>query len=119
MSEHEVADDERLWRRVHRDHYVTKNGTMVVSSAAFSDPSLSVDRARIVEASGGDAGVTMQDGVGVAEFTAALARGKGASQIVEGDPTPDNPAHAIVRGAKPKAVARFFANSSVFIPRTP
>jgi hypothetical protein len=49
----------------------TVSGGDRISSAAFTDPELSVDLARLVE--GNDFHVTMKDGAGVAEFPASAA----------------------------------------------
>lgn len=95
----EVDDLELLWRRVHQSQFVPDGeGGMKVSSAAFTDPNLSVDRAWIVIAAGGDVSTTRQDGVGVAQFSAGFARS--LDQEVDPDPVEGNDAHALVKGDK-------------------
>lgn len=78
---------------------------------AFSDFELSVDVARIQK----DKSITLQDGVGVAEFVA------GDAQILDqqtvADPLEENLSHALVIGKKTKAVKRKLRNSSTFTMR--
>lgn len=113
----EVDDGELLWRRVHRTQYVPDGaGGLKVSSAAFIDPSLSVDRAWIIEAAGGDHSTTKQDGVGVAQFTAGFARS--LDQVVDPNPVEGNDAHALVTGDKRRGnrrVAKRFADEADFL----
>ena len=56
---------------------------------------MSVDIARLQ----GDMRITLQDGVGIASFKAAVAYDNG--QTVVEDPEEDNRAHALVIGSKP------------------
>lgn len=111
-----VSDDEALWRRIHRDQYVSDGqGGMRVSSGAFIDPRLSVDRASVLSSIGRDYSYTRRNGVGVAEFTAGIARG--LEQEVVPDAEPDNPAHALVIGDKRRGnrrVAKSLADASIF-----
>lgn len=102
-----VARDECLWRRIHRDHFVKGR----VTTAAFKDPSMSVDIARLQ----GDKRITLQDGVGIAAFKAADAYDEG--QTVVADPEEGNKAHALVIGHKPGSVAKAFRRFSEFISR--
>ncbi len=83
-----------------------------MSTAAFRDTAMSVDRVGIVQRLGHDVAFTQQSGAGVAEFTAAFARV--LNQQVEATPIADNPAHAEVLGAKPKQVQRQFVEQMVF-----
>ena len=87
-----------------------------MSSGAFADPNLSVDRAWIVEAAGGDFNTTKQGGVGVAQFTAGFARS--LDQIVDPDPIEGNDAHTLVKGDKSRGnrrAARRFAEEAQFL----
>lgn len=103
-----LEDSEVLWRRIHRTH-VVRNGQ--VSSAAFSDPELSVDISRIqLEMS-----ITLAGGAGVAEFQASTARA--LDQQTVADPLPDNVAHALVIGPKPKSVQRRLRDAASFTSR--
>lgn len=112
----EVGDDERLWRRIHRKQLVPDgSGGTRISSGAFTDPEMSVDRADLVEADGRThKSVMLPTSVGVAEFTARLARS--LSQRVLARPLPGNDAHAEVHGDKKKrAVRNAFRDESVFL----
>lgn len=104
-----VARDERLWRRVHESHFVKAQNR--VSTAAFKDPNMSVDIARLQV----DKRITLQDGVGLASFEAAVAYDNG--QTVVEDPKEDNRAHALVIGRKPYSVLKEFRRRSEFISR--
>lgn len=82
-----------------------------VSSIAFSDPELSVDIARIQQ----DMSITLAGEAGVAEFQASAAQA--LDQQTVADPLPDNAAHALVIGQKPKSVQRKLRNAASFTPR--
>ena len=86
---------------------------MKVSTAAFKDTSLSVDRRRVVETMGEDHQYTRKDGVGVAEFSVELAVGLGLDCV--SDETDDNPAHALVNGKKTRPVYRRLRDGSTFL----
>lgn len=86
---------------------------MKVSTAAFKDLELSVDRRRIVEAMGRDHRYTKQGGAGVAEFVVGLAVGLGLECIA--DATEDNPAHALVKGNKTGRISRRLRDGSTFL----
>jgi uncharacterized membrane protein len=104
-----VARDEHLWRRIHPSHFVEAQNR--VSTAAFKDPNMSVDIARLQV----DKRITLQGGVGLASFTAAVAYDNG--QTVVADPQEDNHAHAVVIGRKSRKVLKAFVMSSEFISR--
>lgn len=106
----DIAPTDLLWRRLHPAHVVpdTVNGGERISSAAFTDPELSVDLARLVE--NGDFHVTMQGGAGVAQFPASAALDK--KLPVEHAPLPDNHAHTHVLGKKTASIQRHLARSS-------
>lgn len=102
-----VADDEPLHRRIHPT-FKKDDGT--VSSAAFSDPEMSVDRSPYW---GLDQTLLGYSGYGVAALLAASARGY--DQEVVSDPMLLNPAHALVKGEKPKSIARKLARASAWV----
>lgn len=109
MSNREPLEgSESLWRRIHRTHIV-HNGQ--VSSIAFSDPELSVDIARIQQ----DMSITLAGEAGVADLRASAAQALDQQTIA--DPLPDNAAHALVIGRKPKSVQRKLRNAASFISR--
>ncbi len=103
----EIPDAEKLLRRLHP---VQIDDSGRPTSAAFKDPELSVDRASIRTAEE-SLGEYLQRGYGIASITAGFARGQ--RQEVLPDPTLLNPAHAVVRGDKPRSVARAFAQAAV------
>ena len=72
---------------------------------------MSVDRAVIRL----DMAVTLHDGAGIGEIRTAAARNLG--QDVVADPTPDNDAHALVIGDKPRSVKRALRDAARFITR--
>lgn len=66
------------------------------------------------------AALARHEGYGLAAITAGLARACG--QGIARDLTPEEPAHAVVFGPKPKSVQRRLAKASVWIlppPRSP
>ena len=103
----DVADTEALNRRIHPD-FVRPDGS--VSSQAFTDSELSVDRAVYWDIS-----ETLQgyDGYGVASIIASFARE--LQQEVVADKLLLNPAHALVKGKKSKSIARALARSAVWV----
>jgi len=109
LSDREPLEgSESLWRRIHRTHIVD-NGQ--VSSIAFSDPELSVDIARIQK----DMSITLAGEAGVSDFRASAAQA--LDQQTVADPRPDNAAHALVLGRKPKSVRRKLRNAASFTSR--
>ena len=92
-----LDDGEVLWRRVHRTH-LREDGS--VSTAAFRDIELSVDRAEIQR----DKSITLAAGAGIAQFDAGLARVFNQEPVAE--PNSGNAAHALVLGSKPRSVQR-------------
>jgi len=108
LAEEYLPDNEKLWRRIHKTHFL-QDGR--VSSAAFSDNQLSVDIASIQQ----DMSITLSDGTGVVEFECSIARE--LDQQVVPDPLDDNPAHALVKGAKPKSTRRKLRDAARFRSR--
>lgn len=106
---HEIDDGETLHRRIHPTH-VKPDGS--VSSQAFRDPEMSVDRAAYRRTADTLHGYS---GYGISALLAALARQHG--QIVRADPQLLNPAHALVEGSKSKSVARAFARAATWVVR--
>lgn len=99
-----ITDNEKLHRRVHPT-FIKSNGS--VSSQAFTDPEMSVDRAdyRSVDE-------TLKDYPrhGCASVETGFARSLG--QEVVAAPLLLNPAHAHVNGKKPKSVAKKLAKNA-------
>lgn len=110
-----IAAEDMLWRRLHRTQIVpdSQTGAERISSAAFTDPQLSVDLARLVR--DGDYRVTMGASAGVAAFAASVARKRGLA--VEHAPDPDNDAHTHVLGKKTESIQRHLARSSMLLQR--
>lgn len=105
MTEEPVASDEVLWCRIHRSHF--QQGRVI--SAAFKDPSMSVDAASVrLEMS-----ATMVDtSVGVSALSCSDAEAEG--QSVVWDPIDGNDTHALVVGERPTPVARVLRDASKF-----
>lgn len=101
-----VADDEPLHRRIHPT-FKKEDGT--VSSAAFTDREMSVDRSPYCNV---EQTLFGYGGYGVAALLAATART--FDQEVISDPLLLNPAHALVKGEKPKSIARKLARASIW-----
>jgi hypothetical protein len=104
---HDIRDDETLHRRIHPTH-VKPDGS--VSSQAFRDAEMSVDRAAYRSTA---ATLHGYSGYGISAFLARFARQQG--QIVRAEPELLNPAHALVEGTKSKSVARAFARSAAWV----
>jgi hypothetical protein len=104
-----VADDEPLHRRIH-PFFRKPDGR--VSSQAFTDPEMSVDRGRYWSA-----GQTLHgcNGHAVAMVVTFFARG--LQQEVVADPVLLNPAHALVKGKKSKSIAKSFARMAQWVVR--
>lgn len=108
MSDTEaVAPDELLHRRIHPT-FQKPDGT--VSSQAFTDNELSVDRAALRTA-----GKSLENfaGHGLVGFSASSAVALGLA--VRAAPVLLNPAHAEVVGNKTKSVARALARASCWV----
>lgn len=105
-----IADLEMLHRRIHPAQM--QDGR--VSTAAFSDPEMSVDRARMRTA---QESLQKHAGYGLAGFTAGFARGVKDPQEVLPSPSLFNPSHALVKGKKSKATRREFALGSSLVVR--
>lgn len=111
-----VADNERLWRRIHPTWVIAnEDGTTRLSSAAFNDHNMSVDRASIREGAGeswiATLGADPARGVEVAELTAQRYRSDG--QTVSPDSLlGENLSHALVVGAKSTRLRRKWAHDA-------
>ena len=103
----DISDNEQLNRRIHPT-FVKPDGSL--SSQAFKDPSMSVDRAEFRATSDS---LLNRNGYGLAGFLTLMAREIG--QNVFAQPELLNPAHAIVEGKKTKSVARSFAKASKWV----
>jgi len=106
----DIEDGDHLYRRIHP--LQVKDGRP--TSAAFKDPELSVDLARLT---------TLQQSLaayptyGLASITAGHARS--LEQEVFHDPLESNPAHALVKGTKPPRTARGLARSATWVQLPP
>jgi hypothetical protein len=107
IDQKRVAPEESLSRRIYPG-FVKSDGSL--SSQAFTDPQMSVDRAwyRSVDDTLGN-----YAGYGVAQFFCRVAIDLGQQVVPE--PELLNPAHAIVQGHKPKSVQRQFARLSQLV----
>ncbi len=100
----EVGNDEPLHRRIHPT-FVQPDGR--ISSQAFKDPEMSVDRAQYTSI---EQTVLGHETYGVAEFLTEEAR-KLEQEVVSAKELL-NPAHALVKGKKSKKIARRLARLS-------
>lgn len=103
----DIADTENLNRRIHPT-FVKPDGS--VSSQAFTDLKMSVDRAkyRTIKES-----LLNYNGYGLAGFLTLIAINAG--QEVYAEPELLNYAHAIVSGKKTKSIARIFSKASAWV----
>lgn len=110
-----IADEEMLARRIHPNH-IKPDGT--ISSAAFTDDELSVDRSayRSTEDSLRD-----HPDKGLAHFQAGRVRSEPLLRYLElkSDPDFTNPAHALVLGKKTRAISRELAKCAQIIVPVP
>lgn len=102
-----VADEEPLHRRIHPT-FVRPDGS--VSSQAFRDREMSVDRGHYWQAHQSLQGY---DGYGLASIGTNTARS--CQQEVVADGSLFNPAHALVKGEKPKSIARRLAVTASWV----
>jgi hypothetical protein len=86
-----VGDYEVLWRRIHPNWISLQEGKEEISSAAFKDEEMSVHIASLTTPT---AILARYPTHRLAAFTAGQARSEG--YIVVGNPTPDDPSHALV-----------------------
>lgn len=100
-----ISDDEKLHRRIHPT-FIKPDGSL--SSQAFTDPEMSVDRAEFRSL---DETLDGCPNHGCAAVETGFARG--LDQEVVADPMLLNPAHALVNGKKTKSIARRLAKNSV------
>ena len=96
-----IADDERLFRRIPRTWVDwDEHGNAAISSAAFKDEELSINIESVMIRDGrppADA-IRAYPGYGLAAFTAGHARS--LHQCVAADPIEEEPAHGVVYGQK-------------------
>lgn len=100
----DIHDEEKLHRRVH-PHFIKSDGSL--SSGAFKDPEMSVDRAAYRPLNGTLEGCPEH---GCASLETAFARS--LEQEVLAVPELLNPAHAHVSGRKTQSIARKLARNS-------
>ena len=116
-----IGDASILWRRIPSWHVIFDENQKRwrSSSAAFdNDPDgapTSVFLAEVVLSAGrGPVDVLLgHESFALAAISAGAARGCG--QEVVRDPLPDEPAHALVVGPKPKSVQRRLAKAAVWV----
>jgi hypothetical protein len=106
-----VNDEEPLHRRIH-PNFRKPDGT--ISSQAFRDDQLSVDRGHYRTA---EDSLLNYSSFGLAALVTSSARS--LEQEVVSDPDLLNPAHALVKGHKTKAVAKALARASNWIVPIP
>lgn len=105
----QIGDEDGLYRRIHRD-FVKNDGSggFRPTSQAFTDESLSVDWDRHCTLD--DCVRRSPENIGwIAALQAGAVRNLEPRQDVRHDPVPDNFAHALVQGPKPKSLCRRLA----------
>ncbi len=109
-----IPDDAVLWRRVPPNFYVPDErlGRSRPSSMAFENSRDGSPMSVVLasEARSVEAVLQGHEGYGLVAITAGLARACG--QVVTRDPLPEEPAHALVAGAKTSAVKKRFAREA-------
>jgi hypothetical protein len=121
LDDPSIPDRAALWRRIApRKEWVIFDenlGASRATSAAFRDASLSVILGdEVIESGRTVAGLLIPyPNYGMVEFAAELARRLG--QIVRRDPTPEEPAHALVAGVKTRKTSSAFAKAARWIVR--
>lgn len=106
----EVLDSELLHRRIHPTHCVDGR----VSSAAFKDDELSVDRAKLREA---DESLRGHSHCGLASVLTSDARAHHLE--VTADPNLFNDSHALIKGRKSKSVQKSLARGCKWVRHVP
>lgn len=116
-----ISDEAELWRRIPPWHFVRDENTQRVrpSSAAFDDhPDGSPMSVLIAEEAGAPNPVLANyEGFALASITAGLARM--CKQGVARDPTPNEPAHALLFGKKSNSVRKQLAKQSHWVIAPP
>lgn len=123
-----IADEARLWRRIHPAWYVpdAKTGERRLSSQAFQNGrtddgkpanhmSVTLADHPLAPHSTEEAVSGKYNGYGLAEFTASLARR--LDQGVTHTPTEEEPAHGSVTGEKTRAVINGFKLEAVLVKK--
>ena len=123
LDDPSISDDAELWRRIPPWHFYRdeKLGRVRPSKAAFEDDGDGSPMSVVLAADAGAPGSALAGhaGFALAAITAGLARSCG--QGVVRDPTPDEPAHAVVIGRKTDSIKRRFAREArwVVLPPAP
>lgn len=105
-----VADEEPLHRRIHRS-WLKEDGS--ISSAAFNDDRLSVDRGRYCTP---EQSLSAYGGFGLAAILASYARSEG-QEVISDVYDLFTLAHCLVIGKKPKAMRRRLATAASWVVR--
>lgn len=116
-----VLDSENLWRRIHPAHIVpdANRGSLRPSSAAFGDSEdgspMSVYLSSLVQQSDRRPADLLSDwrSFGLASIGAGNVRLLHLGVVR--DPLPEEPAHGLVTGPKPRSVQRKLAKASTWV----
>jgi hypothetical protein len=116
-----IADAAGLLRRIHPDQVIEdpNEGGARPSSAAFKDPSLSVDAEPILTSNGLNWQFSLKDhsSHSLVRFPAKAARDKQLAVVHK--PEENNKAHTEVIGKKTKGVANFLRDASEWVHQAP
>jgi hypothetical protein len=112
-----IGDGAGLLRRIHPLQVVQDQnfGGLRAASAAFKDPTLSVDAEPILEEDGLDWKFSLNGhaGYSLVRFLASVARQNNLP--ITHDPLPDNRAHTIVGGKKTNGIATTLRKNSEWV----
>jgi hypothetical protein len=112
-----ISDDNNLWRRIHPAQIVYDNNLKSYrpSSAAFDDSSNGSPMSVILAEENRNPSTALEnyEGFSMVSLTARLVRDCG--QGIARDPLPDEPAHALVFGEKPKSIRKKLAQAAEWI----
>ena len=102
MDDPSIADDERLFRRIHLKQIVKDEDTGLarISSGAFRDRELSVDIEKVLQSQGEEISFCLKGQRACKLVYLMAGSARQFQQAVFHDPTPENPAHGIVYGSK-------------------
>lgn len=116
-DDHSIGDECELYRRVHPFQVVDdeNTGAKRPSSAAFSDPELSVDLKRTLEVNGLDWRFCLKVHAQHSLVTFPAGAARAAKQQLVLDPLDDNPAHTLVVGKKTQSVRNALVKASVWV----
>lgn len=117
LDDPSISDDAELWRRIPPWHFYfdEKLGRSRPSKAAFEDDGDGSPMSVVLASEAGppESALAEHPGYALSAITAGLARACG--QLIVRDPTPEEPAHAVVVGRKTDSIKRRFAREARWV----